>query len=102
MEYNLGELLPTKSIKQVTSMLKVRHDRELAASEYVSKYDNYPYDDMPKYISGLKKANKTVDDCRAWLNDAVHYFSEDLWNKMIVDAGYCMEGNDYEDLMECQ
>jgi len=81
-------------------MLKVRHDRELLASEYISKYDNYPYDDMPKYITGVKNAYNTIDDCREWMNDAVHYFSAELWDKMIVDAGFCMEGNDYIDLME--
>ncbi len=99
MQYNLAEFLATKSIKQVINMLKTRHDWEIAASEYVSKYSEWPYYDVPRYVAGVKNAQKKIDDCRDWMDDAVYYFSESLWNDMIDQAGYCQEGNCHQDLL---
>jgi len=90
--YNLDEQLAAKSIKQVKVMMSTRKNKELEANEHIEQYGEYPYSDLPKYVTSVNKANKIVDDCSDWLKAAFPLFSNALWDEMISDVYGCLEG----------
>ena len=91
-QYNLDEQLSTKSIKQVKAMMNTRKIKESVATAHIEQYGEYPYSDLPKYVTSVKKANKVIDDCSDWLKAAFPLFSAKLWDEMISDVYGCLEG----------
>ena len=91
--YNLDEQFSTKSVKQVKRMMTTRKDKEQAAMDHVEKYGKYPYNEVPRYIASVKKANRVIDDCNCWMKAAFPLFSYKLWDEMIADVYGCLEGN---------
>ena len=77
-QYNLGEQLATKSIKQVKAMMTTRKNNELAANEHIEKYGEHPYTEYPKYVASVSKAQKVVDDVNDWIGAAFPLFSSSL------------------------
>lgn len=91
-QYNLDEQFATKTINQIKAMMTTRKNRELEASEHIEQYGEYPYSDLPKHVTSVKKASKVIDDCNDWINAAFPLFSNSLWDEMVADVFGCLEG----------
>ena len=98
--YNLDEQLAGKAEKQIVKMLSVRRQKEIASMGILDKYDHYPYNDIPKYQTMVRDAERAIQDVSNWMYSAYCSFVPEMWDRMIVDAGFCLEGNCFEDLSE--
>ncbi len=100
MKYNLAEYLATKTTKQITNLIKSRLVKGHNAWQFIYDNNNYPLNEVPRIVTQIKKANLVESDCIAWLFDAAHYVSAELWDQVVVDSGLCLEGNSHRDILE--
>jgi len=98
--YVLEEYLLDKTENQVIAMIRTRVNQINRYLDLDSKYDlDYTY--LPSSIRAkLKTATKLAELAEYWLQAAVWSFSPQLWDKMILDAGSCLECHSYEMLTE--
>lgn len=80
---SLVENLSTKTLKQATNMIHTRIRKDLESGAIVYKYSDYPYSDIPKYQRLVTKHQKIIDDCSAWMENAFHAFSCEVWDSII-------------------
>ena len=100
-KYNLESQLATKSEKQVIALRAKRISSQAGSADTISKYEgDYRYDDSAKHQAMVKNAHKTQDDCYEWLKAAIISFSAEVWDKMVVAAGGCLECFGYEGLKD--
>ena len=100
MFYNLSEYFSTKTNSQLRNLIKGRLVKNETANQFIRENNRFPLNEVARIQTQLKKANVVEDDCTAWLNDAVHYVSESLWNAIIEDMNWCYDGNCHADRIE--
>jgi hypothetical protein len=100
MKYNLGEYLALKTNKQVVCLIKARYTKNKQAFEFNWKYDNYPYNEIKRYETKIRKNEEIMEDCSEWFKDACAYFSEQLWDEMMASVGAPLESHGHAALMD--
>ena len=99
--YVLEEYLVTKSEKQVVNLIRTKVNQINNYLDLDAKYDlDYPH--LPTSIRAkVKKAQKQAELAEYWIQAAMWSFTPELWDRMILDAGSCLECHGYEALTEC-
>ena len=88
--YNLDEQFMTKSVKQITNMVRSRIEKDRAATETIAEWGDY-VDMHPKYERMVKEARAIEADVMAWMQAAEVLFSAEKWDDIIIEAGGCLE-----------
>lgn len=99
--YVLEDYLATKSEKQVIKLINTRVLQIRNYLDLVMKYDLPLEMYSTTRRNEIKKATKLAELAEYWLQAAVWSFSQELWDKMITEAGSCLECHGYEALTEC-
>jgi len=88
---NLDEMLATKTIKQVVTMVKLRVDNSREAFDFIFDRDLQLEDYTKMVQKKLIKARKVEEKAEGWIEAASFSFSEELWNDIVINAGSCLE-----------
>lgn len=92
----------TKPTKKLIKMLTSRIDKDRASFDFIYKYDNYPFNEMRKYQTQIKKHNKIINDSHDWIRDLFKEYKDkpQQWDDLVSQCTDCLDSWGYDSLMD--